>query len=135
MMPEAQVAPEAGTSMDRIRKLAVLSVRRACAFAGLAIGTVMVGLITDPPLAFRAAAILTAITAAVLFYKAFEAPRRNHRETELWFLLDRDPGLPEAFAGRVINNVLREVYLQHARMAVAIAGGLWLFAVIDTYAI
>jgi hypothetical protein len=121
--------------MDRIRKLAILSVRRACGFAGLAIGTVMVGLMTDPPLAFRAAAILTAITAAVLFYKAFEAPSRDHRETELWFLLDRDPGLPQAFAGRIINNVLREVYLQHARMAAVIAAGLWLFAVVDSYLI
>jgi len=121
--------------MDRIRKLAVLSVRRACGFAGVAICTVMVGLMADPPLAFRAGAVLTALAAAVLFYKALEAPRRNHRDTELWFLLNRDPGLPEAFAGRVINTILHEVYLRHAKMAAAIAGGLWLFAVVDTYLI
>lgn len=121
--------------MDRIRKLAILSVRRACGFAGLAICTVMIGLIADPPLAFRSGAILTALTAAVLFYKAIEAPGRNHRDTELWILLKRDPGLPEAYAGRIMNSILRDVYLQHAEMAAGVAIAFWLFALVDSYLI
>jgi hypothetical protein len=112
--------------MERIQKLAVLSVRRGCGFAALAICTTMFALIQQPALAFRTGALLCCLTAAVLFWKARQARTRNHRDTELWILLDRDPGLPDAYAGRVINAVLSDVYMRHAEGAAVIAFLMWL---------
>jgi hypothetical protein len=120
--------------MDRIRDLAVLSVRRACGFAVIAICTVMSGLIYDPLLAVRVGAFMTTGTLLVLLYKAHEAPRRNHRDTELWLLLGRDAGLPEGVAGRVINGVLRDVYLEHAGYAASIAAVLWVASLVGRLA-
>jgi hypothetical protein len=107
--------------MDQIRRLAVLSVRRGCGFAGLAVATVMSGLMFD-----HALAVLTAIVAVVLLVRGIAAPRRNFRETEVWYLLPREERPPGDHGGRVINGILRDVYLQHAEWAAVIAVGLWL---------
>jgi multisubunit Na+/H+ antiporter MnhB subunit len=112
--------------MDQIHRLAVLSVRRGCGFAGLAIATVMAGLMFDHALAFKSGAALTAIVAIVLLFRGIVAPRRNFRETEVWYLLPRDSRPPGDHGGRVINGILRDVYLQHAEWAAVIAVGLWL---------
>jgi hypothetical protein len=120
--------------MDRIRNLAVLSVRRACGFAVIAICTIMSGLLYDPLLAIRVGAFFISVGLLVLLYKAYEAPRRDHRKTELWLLLGRDAGMPEASAGRVINNILREVYIEHARYAATIALVLWIATLIGRLA-
>ena len=112
--------------MDQIRVLAVLSVRRACGFAALAIVTVMFGLVSDPLSSLRGGAVLTTFAAVVLFWKALEAPRRDYRKTELWIMLERGPEASESHVGRVINNVLHEVYLWHAERAAGIAFVLWL---------
>lgn len=116
--------------MDRIHSLALLSVRRACGFAVIAICTTMSGLLFDPLLAARVGAFLTTVMFLVLLYKAREAPRRDHRKTELWLLLDRRPGLPDAVAGRVIKTVLRDVYMQHAGYAAIVALVLWATTVV-----
>jgi hypothetical protein len=115
--------------MDNIRAMAVLSVRRGCGFAGLAIATMMFGLISDIVLSFRTGAVLTTLAAVVLFWKAYEAPRRDYRRTELWIMLEHTPDVPAANAGRVINGVLQEVYRSHAEAAAAIAFLLWLVAI------
>lgn len=116
--------------MERIQRLAVLSVRRGCAFAGLAICTTMFGLIQYPALSFQTGAVLCCLTAAILFWKARQARTRNHRDTEVWILLNRDPGLPEASAGRVIQSVLNTVYMQHAEGAAVVALALWLISLV-----
>ena len=116
--------------MENIRQMAVLSVRRGCGFAGLAIAMIMSGLISAPVLAFRSGAALTTFAAGVLFWKALEAPLRDYRRTELWTMLERTPDLPAAHAGRVINSVLHEVYLWHAQGAAAAAFCLWLVSMI-----
>lgn len=112
--------------MERIRALAVLSVRRACGFAALAIVTVMFGLAAQPLTSMRSGAMLTTFAAAFLFWKALEAPKRNHRNTELWIMLERTPEADEAQIGRIINSTLHEVYLWHAEKAAIIAFVLWL---------
>lgn len=117
--------------MERIRVLAVLSVRRACAFAALAIVTVMFALVADPLLSLRSGAILTTFAAAVLYWRGLQAPRRNHRHTELWILLDGATNPPDSHMGRVINNTLREVYLWHAERAAIIAALLWLLVFVS----
>ena len=89
----------------------------------------MFGLISQPTVAFRSGALLCCLTAVILYWKAREAPMRDHRKTELWIMLDRNPGLPEAYAGRVINAVLTDVYRHHAAGAAVIALLLWLISV------
>lgn len=116
--------------MERIRACAELSVRRGCGFAALAILTFMFGLSAAPVLALRAGAILTALASVVLFLKALRAPNRDYRRTELWVLLDRNHGLPEAHAERIINTVLRDVYLRYAEFAGLIALTLWALTLI-----
>ena len=111
--------------MERIRILATLSIRRACGFAGLAICTFMVGLYPYPAMCFRTGAVMTAVAAVVLLIKAKRAPVQNHRQTELWYMLERNPGLPEAYAGRVINSILAEEYRRHAKYAGWVGAGLW----------
>lgn len=112
--------------MDRIRSFAELSVRRGCSFAALAIATTMFGLSATPLLAIESGAVLCTLVTVVLFYKSVQAPTRNYRRTELWILLDRKHDLPEAYAGRVINSVLSEVYLRYAEMCALFALALWL---------
>ncbi|HEX6094167.1 MAG TPA: hypothetical protein VFZ07_12485 [Dongiaceae bacterium] len=119
--------------MERIRTLAKLSIRRACGFAGLAICTFMVGLYPFPSMCFRTGAVLSAIAALVLFVKSKQAPKQNHRQTELWYMLERNPGLPEAYAGRVINSVLAQEYRRHAEYAGWIAAGLWVVGALFAY--
>lgn len=112
--------------MDDIRALAVLSVRRGCGFAALAIVTVMFGLLFEPLTSLRSGAVLITFSAVVLYWKALEAPRRNYRHTELWIMLQRTPDIPDARIGQLINSVLHEVYLWHAERAAALAFCLWL---------
>jgi hypothetical protein len=122
--------PQLSQPEDRIRVLAELSVRRGCGFAALAICTIMFGLFATPLIAVRTGAVLTTLTAAVLFYKGQQALGRNYRHTELWIMLDRNHGLPESYAGRIINTVLRDVYLRHADGAALIALVLWSLVVV-----
>ena len=116
--------------MENIRQIAVLSVRRACGFGALAIAMIMWGLIYDPVLAFQSGAVLTAMVAVILYYRAMRAPQRDHTQTELWILLDKELRPPPAYARRIVNSTLCDVYHQHARWAVGIAA---LFAVISLF--
>jgi len=128
-MIEGAWRKQKGDAMDNLRAMAMLSVRRGCGFAALAIVTVMFGLADQPLLSFRSGALLTTLAAAVLFWKAHDAPRRNYRHTELWMMLERTPDLPEQHAGRLVNGILQEVYFRHAEGAAAIACSLWLFTI------
>jgi hypothetical protein len=113
--------------------MALLSIYRGCAFAGLAVIMLMLGLSPYPDLAFRSGAVLTAGIALALLLKAKHAPKQNHRHTELWYMLERNPGLPEAYAGRVINSILAQEYRRHAEYAGWIAAGLWVAGALFAY--
>lgn len=118
-------------TMDILQTLADISIRRACGFAALGIGTVMLALSYDLELAFRSGAILTSIVWGVIWALALWSPRRDIRETELWAMLahermhlTRGPDAPRimALAGQVLHDRL----VWHGdRIAVA-AMALWL---------
>jgi hypothetical protein len=114
--------------MDRVTMMADLSIRRACGFAGLAIGATMAALSFEPVLCFRIGAVLFAVTAAVLWVLGQDAPRRNVRRTELWTLLGGRAPVPEARLQQVLGGVLRERYLWHATGAAVLAVSLWAIA-------
>ncbi|BBK29702.1 hypothetical protein EDC65_5347 [Stella humosa] len=90
----------------------------------------MVGVGHDIALAAYGGAIMLALMGTILALKGFQAPRRRYRTTELWLLLDRDHGLPEASAQAVIGATLRERYYWHARWAAGISLGLWLLSLL-----
>ena len=114
--------------MDRITTLADVSIRRACGFAGLAIGTVMASLSFDGVLCFRSGAVLFALVAAILWAMAEAAPRRNVKRTELWSLLRGDHGVPPARVQAVLSGVLRERYMWHATLAAGLSLGFFVLA-------
>jgi hypothetical protein len=130
MIEFPQIGRRVSNAMDKIRQIAVLSVRRACGFGALGIAMTMWGLIYDPVLAFQSGALLTAMVAVILYYRAMQAPQRDHTETEVWLLLDKELRPPPAYAKRIVNGTLGEVYREHARWAVGIAA---LFAVISLF--
>ena len=109
--------------MDKIRRCADISIRRGLGFAALAVACTMAGLAYDPASALRAAAMLCALITAVLAWKAWVAPQKPYKRTELWILLDRRHDLPENRAQAVIGRLLRGRYLRHAEVTGAIAIG------------
>lgn len=114
--------------MDKIRSLALVSVARACGFAGLAIVTLMVGLSYDPVLMIRAGAISLTIGAAVLRLFALAAPHRNPRRTEVWIMLDPADAPPPEVACQVINRTLAEIYNLFSRWTFKAGLLLWLLS-------
>ena len=112
--------------MDRIRYHAWASVARACGFGALAIFTAMVGAIAVPAVAAKIGAAGTALMAAILIYKAVNALRQPYRTTELWIMLDRNHGLPEAHAQRILMGALQECYTRLAKVAFTVATVLWI---------
>lgn len=115
--------------MDQIRQYADLSIRRACGFGFLGIATAMVGVYTDIVLAVRLAATGVTLMGMVLLFKSLQAPHRSYKKTEVWILLDRRHGLPEARAQEVFGNILRDRYLWHATLVAVAALALWTLAV------
>jgi hypothetical protein len=107
--------------MDRIEYLADFAVKRGCAFALLAIGTVMLGLSYDLMLCFKSGAILQALHGSVLGIFAYKAPSWNHRSTELWTLLNKGADLPPGYPPELLLEVLRKTYTRYAEYSGIIA--------------
>lgn len=101
----------------RIEAKAELSVGRACGFAGLAIGTFMIGMISEPPLALRVGGVLTLLACFVLILKASLATKVPYKRTEVWLLLDPSERPQPSIAQQVIGRTLRYVYLRFALYA------------------
>lgn len=116
--------------MDRIEYLADLIVRRGCGFALLAVVTVMLGLSYDLLLCLKSGAILEALHGSVLGLFAYNAPRWNHKSTELWSLLNKGADLPPNYPPAQLLEVLRKTYLRYAEMAGCVALTLCLGAMI-----
>ena len=114
--------------MEEIERLADLSVKRGCAFALLAITTVMTGLAGTPLLALKSGAILLSLMVAVLTFRALFARSQSCRRTEVWAMLGRDRRPPEALAQRVITEALRATYWRYAELCAAGSILLWLLA-------
>ncbi|MCC7427486.1 MAG: hypothetical protein IT557_11305 [Alphaproteobacteria bacterium] len=111
--------------VERIRTMADLSIRRACGFGALAIAATMVGFAFDPVASLRVGALGAVTVLVVLLFKAWQAPTRSYRKAEVWLLLDRKHGLPEARAQEIIGRILRERFMAHAEIAAAAALILW----------
>ncbi|MEW5727496.1 MAG: hypothetical protein AB1918_06695 [Pseudomonadota bacterium] len=112
--------------MDRIRRLAELSVARGCAFALLGISTFVLGLSGEPGLAIRSAAILLTLMAVVLWHRGRFAEDINYRRREVWLMMGSRADLPEDRLHHLISSIMREVYLTYARRIGAPAAACWM---------
>jgi hypothetical protein len=114
--------------MDHIRVIAYETVLRACAFGSLAIFCVMVGLSFNARAAFQAGGFLTVLMTLILIYKAWEAPAKSYRRTELWLYLPKEERPPEELAQWAVATVMRETYFTFARWTSLIAVAMWTLA-------
>jgi hypothetical protein len=107
---------------DDIRRYAELSVRRGCGFALMAIVTAMVGFSGEPWIAVRSGATFVLIAAVILFWRGWQARRRDYRHTEVWLMIeDMPPALPRERLQTMIGGALADVYFSHARLAAYVA--------------
>ncbi len=102
--------------LDLYRRLAVLSVARACGFAGLATLCVMVGTASDVALSFKAGGYCALMTCVILLMKARQAPGRPVKRTELWVMLEKAERPPEPVAQMMLSGVLQSAYLRFASL-------------------
>lgn len=115
--------------MEKLQRVAFLSVGRAVGFAGLAIFTLMVGLCFDPLLSLRSGGVLLLLLVAVLLLKAYRVDSTNYRRTETWLLLDSGDRPDERFAGRAVSGALRDAFLWFAHWTAGLAALVWGFAI------
>lgn len=116
--------------MDRIERLAELSILRGLGFVALAIVTLMVGLSFQAALCFQSGAILTVMTSVVLAFRAWEAPRRSVKNTEVYLMLDGDFGMPLERAQAYVGAILQRLYARFARITASVAVCFWLISLI-----
>ena len=105
-------------------------IRRGLGFVGLAIGTVILSLSFDMPLALRTGAEMLAVTAGVMLIAAWRAPRRDHRRSEAWselsaFSPELVSRLPRPEAQRMMTESLRRRLIWHAERVSLAALGFW----------
>ncbi|MBX9776911.1 MAG: hypothetical protein K2Y71_21240 [Xanthobacteraceae bacterium] len=120
--------------MEHIRTIAYETVMRACGFGTLAIFCVMVGLSFNARASFQAGGFLTMLMTLILIYKAWEAPNKNHRRTELWLYLPKEERPPEHYAQWAVATAMRETYLAFAGWTSLVAIVMWILALLFSLA-
>lgn len=116
--------------MEQIIAVADQTIRRACGFAGFAVGATMLSLSFDLVLALRVGAVMTTAICATLFVKARRAPGADVRRTELYSVVGRSLTLPKDRTQRLLGEVLADRYLWHADAAAVAAIALWAGALV-----
>jgi hypothetical protein len=114
--------------MEDMRHIAYEIVLRACGFGSLAIFCIMVGLSFEPRAAFQTGGFLTLLMTGILILKAYWAPRKNYRHTEMWLYLPEDRRPPKAYAQFTISTILQETYVSFARWTAIISIVMWCIA-------
>lgn len=108
--------------MDKINRLARLSVLRAGGFACLAILMMMMGTAHDPALSLKCGAGgMLAVSAVMLFVGRNYHRRKRIEETEVWIMLGEAERPPIAVARTLIVNAMRDELLEKSAWFVLIA--------------
>lgn len=111
--------------MERLHKAALISIGRACGFAGLGIVCAMIGLSFDPRLMLQTGGLLSLGLTAALLLKAGLAGRCDYRRSETWLLLPPEARPPPKVAERLIVSAVREISMRFARLAAMASVMLW----------
>ena len=120
--------------MEHMRRVAFETVLRACGFGLLAIFCVMIGMSFSPRVAFQSGGFLTTLMTAILILKAYGARTKPYRRTEMWLYLPEEHRPPKAYAQWASATVMRETYLRFALWTSMIAIGLWVIALLFSFA-
>lgn len=107
-------SPERDDPLFRFRKLAEVSVARACAFAGLATICLMVGLANDAANSLKAGGYCALLATTILMIKAQMALKKPVKRTELWIMLGKSERPPELIAQSMLGAILQNTYLRFA---------------------
>ncbi|MEZ5844682.1 MAG: hypothetical protein R3D27_13250 [Hyphomicrobiaceae bacterium] len=110
--------------MDRIERLAFLSVGRGCGFSMFAVVLIVIALSTNFALAMLVGGQLCLLGCLVLLLRARLAHRWPHERTEVWMMLDAGDRPPKPVAQRIVATALRGAYLVFAREAATLAAGM-----------
>jgi hypothetical protein len=111
--------------MEDMRRIAYEIVLRACGFGSLAIFCVMIGLSFEPRAAFQTGGFLTLLMTGILILKAYRAPRKDYRHTEMWLYIPEERRPPKAYAQFTISTILQETYVSFARWTAIISIVMW----------
>ena len=114
--------------MEDMRRIAYEIVLRACAFGSLAIFCVMVGFSLEPRAAFQTGGFLTLLMTGILVLKAYWAPKKDYRHTEMWLYIPEERRPPKAYAQFTISTILQETYVSFARWTAIISIVMWCIA-------
>lgn len=114
---------------ETLQTFADVSIRRACAFTGLAVMCVMLALSYDLTLSFRIGAEMLAFLVFGLALAGWRAPYRNLRHSEVYAML-RASGMPsgrlkQAQTQAQLATILRERLYWHADRVAVVALSLW----------
>jgi hypothetical protein len=114
--------------LQRIERLAHISVARGCGFAGLAILTFMLGLSGNMEVALQAGGVLSLAVCGVLLLKAWLAGLRSYKKTEVWLMLSPHERPHSEIAQHLIGTALCDTCLRFALLASRVAIALLLAA-------
>lgn len=106
---------------DAIRQAAIMSTARGCGFAGLAIITAMMGFADDPANAFQFGGIAALLSAIVLIMKAWRAPYKPYKKTEVWLLLAQHDRPTDPYAQHLITMARIEAFYRFALICAVVA--------------
>lgn len=110
--------------LQRIERLARISVARGCGFAGLAILTFMIGLSGNMVVALQTGGILCLLVCGLLLLKAWLAGQRSYKSTEVWLMLAPQERPGSEIAQHVIGTALCDTCLRFALLASRLSIGL-----------
>ena len=104
-----------------VRQAAFMSTARGCGFGGLAIITAMMGFADYPPAALRFGGVAMLLTAVILILKAWRAPQKPYRKTEVWLLLAEADRPADPYAQQLVAAARIEAFYRFAFTASVLA--------------
>lgn len=108
---------------------------RGCGFAALGIFTLIAGLSPQMVIALKSGGFLCLVLCLALLLKAWNAPNRPYKRTELWVLLAPVERPNADIAQRIISTALRDAYLRFAMHAAWMAAIFLSTAIIWAFAL
>jgi hypothetical protein len=118
---------------EAVRHAAFISIARGSGFGGLALVTAMFGFAGNPALALKFGGFAALLATAILILKAWTAPQKPYKKTEVWLLLAPEDRPLDAYAQNLVSAARVEACYRFALIwailaTVFLTGGLILSA-------
>lgn len=76
------------------------------------------------PACFKAGGILTLLTSLILMVRAYQAPNKPYKRTEVWLMLEPEHRPQAALAQTLIGETLKQTYLTFALHSAVISAAM-----------